>query len=250
MNRLATIASAGLVCFLPLAASAASLSPGLYTVENMVDNVGETRTFWFDPLLATGGPGPASRFWAVTDATFDYQAAGDSTLSGTAENVDDSSIGFDFSFTMISPTVGGTGYCQFGPGSAGDCGPGNGGDDVDPTMWTFFDLTDGMLEGTGDLAGATWDIDPDDSGTHPFQIGLDANALVLNGLNGISGWFDWSRTSGDASLNGYSLASSGNGDVNANLVSPPPGVVPLPASAWLLLGAMGVGAAVSRKRRS
>ena len=229
----------------PAVATASAIQPGVYDVSDINWNrEGVERSIWTGTKMVTGDG--VSHLWSFSTATFEYNAAGNSYLYGSAQNVGDAALTFDFSFTFNTPTVGDKpGYCQF-DGSGGDCVPG---DPADPTMWTYLVYQSGTFTGTGAvMSGHDYTVTARGGTRHPFQAGINANALVDNGLNGMSFWFQWTQTGTHAAsetVGGKTYAfqySTGAGDVNANMAP-----VPLPAAGWLLIAGLG-GLAAMRRR--
>ena len=250
MNIFKTTALAVLFAFAGLGASASSLDPGTYNVVDIDRSVElGPRSIWTPN--GNNGPtgdalvqgGSASAYWTFQDVVLDYNGTnGPSSLTGTATNTGDSNLSIDLSINLSTATAPGaqTGYCQFN-GSGGACDA----SDPDDSMWAFMTILAGStFSGTAgtELDGIVWDISDLSGGTHPPQVGVNANALVENDLQGISMWFSFVRSDHTQYGGNYTINSNGKGDINSNL-SP----VPLPAAGWLLIAGLG-GLAAMRRR--
>ena len=102
------------------------------------------------------------------------------------------------------------------------------------------------LTGFGSLAGAVIELTQrPDATTYPLQVGYSGDNKNRDEF-GASVWFDWVVTSGSSLFD----KASGVGDVNI-LLKPDPdfNIIPLPATGFLLLGALG-GLAVFRRRKT
>lgn len=242
---------AAVVALSPVFAAAASLSPGLYDVVDYDGN----RSIWTpnggdnpngDAFVKGKGGTTVSALWSFDNVLFDYDGA-TATMTGRAVNTNQSSLFFDInlSFTKRAGPGGNGPFCQF-DWSGGAC---DGGDPVDTSMWTFFDLDNGgtFTGGAGSaMDGLIYDI-TDKSGHKP-QAGIGAGALPgQENILSFSFWFDWDlRNPGDRNLHdpNFKFKKNGHGDVNANLVP-----TPLPAAAWLLIAGLG-GLAFAGRRKT
>jgi hypothetical protein len=172
----------------------------------------------------TGGSG-GHAFWLPgidTDLIFDPESAqwtanfdGTATLTGTLVSTSDSGHSFQVSvdfagLTSVAPP--GSPKKELGSHAYSE----NGGP-VNSSTWVYYTSFSGTLTGQGDYAGAVIEF----TRTGPaFQVGVGANGKNIS-LGG-SGWFTWTVTQQPSS--GGSLQSSGQGDINIDLVNctPPP----------------------------
>ena len=220
------------------AASAATLENGTY---NLTDYDGDRGVWSFDIVGRH-----ANKLWSLSESFFTVD--GDTaTATGTATNLGDSHLSFDFDLSFVRTHDPNPGYCQFDGTPDADCDSAfskslieNG--IVDPSSWDYFDLVAGQFEGRDTMEGLTYNI-VDKSGHDP-QAGIGANALETDDL-GFSMWFTFMRTDHLGNhIGGYDFARHGKGDINADLHPAP---VPLPAGAALLLGALGAMGLARRK---
>ncbi len=251
MSLIRNFALATVVALAPSISLAAPMAADDYMAVDI--NFDATRSIW----TPNGGSGPssnafvqgngASAFWSFSNSSFDYNGTS-ASLTGTATNTGNAALSFSFDLQFDNAQVGSqAGYCQFGGGRQ----PCSNFPTVDPTEWTFFDFTSGTFTGTGDMDGLSYNL-TQKSG-HNAQAGTDANALELLGNLGFSMWFDWTKTGmATTTTAGYTFNTSGNGDLNFDLVEDPngggTGVVPLPAAGWLLLAGIGGLAAANRRK--
>ncbi len=129
-------------------------------------------------------------------------------LSGTVRSASNPSAGFvvDVLFNGLT-SVAPAGSPKLELDSAAYVA--NGGP-VDPSTWVFYTDFVGTLTGTGDLAGAIVHIERRGVA---FQVGEGANGK--NARFGGSGWLDYIVSSQPT---GASLPSSGDGDINIDIV--------------------------------
>ncbi len=217
------------------AASSALAAPvtayGAYDATS-VNTGGNLHTIWLEDFL---GANDADDYWQFVGGPglFEFDGTTDpdeARLGGTIAQNTDTSNTFDISFVF-----------SYRPQGQGGMAPKNGGGG-NPATWDYFDFVSGTATGTGGAVNGTnlsFTIRP--SADLPAQLGDGANDKNL-GL-GFSSWVFWDDGS-----------TSGIGDINLNLAfvtgsgyNPPP--VPLPASALLLIGAMGAMGAAARMRR-
>lgn len=254
LSKLKTTLAAILLTVAPLTAQATPLGVGVYDAEDQDWLIGEgvARSIWTSPKMVTGSG--VSNLWSFSSAKFDFNGT-TAKLTGSAVNAGTagSALTFDFSLNFNGHTTGSVvpgGYCQFGGGSGGACQAG----DTVATTWSYFNLVSGTFTGTSNaMLGLSWNITDHTSGVHPPQAGLEANALNNNNKDGFSMWFNWEKIGSATNSSIYSFNNgSGKGDINTNLKFDPsstPSPVPLPAAAWLLIGALGALGGLGMRRR-
>ncbi len=253
MTLIRKIALAACVALAPSTVFAAPLAVGTYDALNYngvraVWTPGGTPTFNSKSFVTGNGAGAT---WSFDPGSEFVYTGGKARLRGTATNVGQSALKFDFDLKFDVKESGNTPYCQqAGAGSMHDCSTTDAG--IDPSDWTFFSLTSALIQGSAGshMAGLIYSFVSNEK--HAPQAGEAANALEETGL-GFSMWFNWTlggeATSEFAGL--YDFNSYGKGDINIDLELNPGGggVIPLPAAGWLLLaGIGGLGIAGRRKK--
>jgi len=219
----AALAAAALVCA-PALASAKTYDAFDYNGHRSIWTSGSG-------MLVSGGS--ASTLWSVTKSKLEVDgAAGTGVLTGSAVNTGDSNLSLTFKLNFAENTGANPGYCQH---TAYDPMCANPAPGVDPSSWTYADMTSGMFTGTGALSGVTWALAS--ISKHAPQFGVGANAFDIYD----DGWSMWFRTTAmyddSLDLGVYSVnktADYGRGDFNMDLAA-----VPLPAAGWMLIAALG-----------
>ncbi|MEP7013746.1 MAG: SdrD B-like domain-containing protein, partial [Acidobacteriota bacterium] len=175
-----------------------------------VQGAGANHAFWL--------PGIGTDYqFTPNPGTFVQNSNGTATMNGTLRSLSNSnnawtvSIGFT-GRTSVTPAgspkkeLKSTAYSENG-------GP------VNTATWIYYTGYNGTLTGLNNNAGAVINI----TRTGPaFQVGVGANGKNLN--FGASGWYLWTVVSQPSS--GGSLPSTGQGDINVDIVNCPP---PTPA---------------------
>ena len=168
---------------------------------------------------------------------------GFATLQGTIESQSNPEARFTVSVNFQS-TDDGTPKEELISSAYAPDGP------VDPSTWSFFNLTSGSLIGSGLNAFTSYSLaEAPESGAHPFQIGIGANGKNIQ-LGG-SGWFFYTPLFQCEGPCEAALAPTYQGDFNLTFANDPdfgPSPVPLPAGGLLLIGAFGALAAVGRRK--
>ena len=212
-------------------------SPGDYGVTS-VETDGTPHAFW---LVDFAGTNNADDYWQFQPATGTFSWDGtNATLTGTIFQNTDTANTLQVSVDFLYRSEG-----------AGDEAPKNGGGGV-PADWDYFDFVAGSITGSIDGFDVALDLSIRPNGELPGQLGLGANDK--DGGLGFSSWIFYEAGEG----NEFAFSPSNNnpriGDINLRLfprfnnVGPSP--VPLPASAWLMIAALGTGAFVARRRRA
>lgn len=236
----------------PLTASAATIADGTYAASEIFTPP-YLRSVW-SPNMVDGLNTGLGLFWDFDDgATLEiFDNGGQALLKGVARNLLDDGLAFEFDIAFVESTPGtNRPFCQFNGAEDQDC------DNktnsaliadglVDPSIWDYYDFVAGKSSffGIEKMLGLTYSISDKTGGVHFPQVGENANALVVNGEDGMSFWYDFALEGGvDITQNGYTFFSSGNGDFNFNI-----NVVPLPTGGLMLLAALaGFGAIRARQ---
>ncbi|MEM6794486.1 MAG: hypothetical protein AAF725_10930, partial [Acidobacteriota bacterium] len=162
-------------------------------------------------LHAVWMPGIATDLVFATNGTLVEFDNGTATLTGRLQVDGDASKGFDLELRLFGktddPPAGsprlellGDAYFPTGP--------------IDPSTWNYYTNYRATLVGLGDWLGAEIELSPEGSA---LQVGVGAGNKNAN--PGLSAWFRWHVISQPTS--GGSLATSGRGDFNMDLVCPP-----------------------------
>lgn len=177
----------------------------------------------------TSGGGNADHFDFLSAGTFSVYDDGSATLTGIASHeTSGAANGFEVSVSFAQAPGTYAGKKELSNAAYAPIGT------IDPSTWSFYNLMSGTLKGFGSFAGSVLDLaEAPSDGSAPFQIGFGANGKNLE--FGGSGWFTYTKNNGTASY---------RGDFNVDLAP-----VPLPASAFLLMGAIG-GLGAMRRRKS
>ena len=223
-------------------ATATPLSPATYAVSDYGSGSG-AHGVWFQRFDSASS---STRFTFLDGGTFSVGGTA-ANLSGSIRDKSNPSRGFDVSlvFEKVSDAVAMT--------LAGKCEQGG----CDTSGWHYFNLTMGMMTGTGGLTGLNLNLlqRPAD-GSYPWQIGIGASSK--NFIFGGAMWFDW-EIKGDNTSNVSVCTSSLNcgsdyhGDFNVNLSLLPEvsTELPEPASLGLLIaGLIGLGCVVRQRRQA
>ncbi|MFN0022649.1 MAG: VPLPA-CTERM sorting domain-containing protein [Parvularculaceae bacterium] len=197
----------------------------------------------FEQLAGTAlsGNSNGSDFNFTPAGTFTIGEDGRAILSGQISSQVDPAFSFDILLSFVGLS---------GPGSGGpkkelkNSAYSSNGGPIDVATWSYFQLAEGAITGTGSAAGFSFSVLERPSGAvYPGQLGLGANGK--NGNLGFSAWF-YTVVNGDCSHNLCgALARKGPqaGDINIDLAE-----VPLPAG--FLLFATGLAAVGLRRRRA
>ncbi len=230
--------------------SAALAAPVTYSATSAISDHyhggGHDHSVWLPTFESLGGTPisgdvEASDFDFSPAGTFTIGEDGRATLSGRIVSQVDPSFSFDILLSFVGLA---------GPGSGGpkmELNPsaysGNGGP-IDVSTWSYFQLAEGSITGTGSAAGLNFSVfeRPKDN-IFPGQLGEGANGK--NGDLGFAVWF-YTLVNKDCTHNLCGVLSRRGlqtGDVNINLSE-----VPLPAG--FLLFATGLAGLAARRRRA
>ncbi len=216
-------------------ATATPLASASYTVSDYATG-NQAHGVWFRRFDSTNSN---TRFTFLNGATFSVGGT-TASLSGSIQDKSNASRGFDITlvFEKVSDAVAMT--------LAGKCEQGG----CDTSGWHYFNLTMGMMTGTGGLTGLDLNLlQRPAEGSYPWQVGIGANSKSF--IFGAAMWFDW-EVKGD-NTSGVSVCTSSlncgsdyHGDFNVNLsyISAPP------SFALFAAGLLCLGGLVRQQRRS
>lgn len=232
-----TMVAAAAVALCATTASATTLTYDATAFESS----GQSHSLWINGLKNVSGI--AQHFIFAPAGTFEVTSTGAGTtasLTGTAESVNNAGSGFEVSMSYdddlsaygAGPSFKGRKALQDAQTLAGDA--------------QYLALTMGSLKGYGLLAGIDFSVTAKPTpaaGLPATQYGTAANDKNTN--FGLSGWLYLIADQNNCSNSTFDLCElkPTNGDINVDLAA-----VPLPASALLLLGAIG-GLGVAKRRK-
>lgn len=240
----------------PIVASATTFPTGTYSASDIVDwgSEGGNRSIWGLNIVDGNG---ASDFWTADSATVvlnNTTATFDGFFTNGLHNDRDENLKIKVHLEFSGPAANGGGFCQFAGSDPGcDNGTNYGALGVNPLDWRYYSLNENdsfIMGNSAAMDGLMWDIEDkmkNGAPPHPPQFGLGANALE-NDQDGWSMWFIANGLTGSDPIgnDGYTFNSSDNhADFNMRLAP-----VPVPAAGLLLLGALGMGAMVGRRRKT